>query len=125
MREQQIKQIVEEAIAPLKTEIAELKAQLKPLLAMIPKQQQLPASVQEAQQILKSIPTEVLQALHVVNAGFDPKMVWFQLVRADGSTISVKKNPFDFRVRVRQNGELVKELTPSLNGLVGVLKSLA
>ena len=122
---EEIKQIVEEAIAPLKTEIAELKAQLGQLLAMIPKQQALPPSVQEAQQILKSIPTEVLQALQVVNAGFDPKMVWFQLVRADGSTLSVTRNSYDFRVRVRQNGQLVKELTPSLNGLVGVLKSLA
>ena len=122
---EEIKQIVEQAIAPLKTEIAELKAQLAPLLAIIPKPQELPTPVKEAQQILKSIPVDVMKTLKIVNAGFDPKMVWFQLLRENGSTISIKKNGTDFRVRVRQNGELMKEMTPPLNGLVGVLKSLA
>jgi hypothetical protein len=92
---------------------------------LVLKSQEIPAPIKEAQAILKSIAGEVIQKLKVVSAGFDPKMVWFQLVREDGSTISVKRNPYDFRVRVRQNGELVKELRPSLNALVGVLKSLA
>jgi len=121
----ELKQIVEQAVAPLKTEIAELKAQLVPLLAMVAKQQAMPESVAEAQQILKTIPADVLKALNVVNAGFDPNMVWFQLLRANGTTVSVKKNGADFRVRVREHGKVVKELTPPLNGLVGALKTLA
>ena len=123
MNENQFKRIVEEAIAPLKTEIETLKAQLAPLLAMM-KPKTIPAAVLEAQQILKTIPAEVLQALQVTNVGFDPSMIWFKLLRANGSTISVKKNGTDFRVRVRAGGKLAKELNSPLNGLVGALKKL-
>jgi len=39
--------------------------------------------------------------------------------------ISVKKQKFDFRLRLRdQSGTLLKEISPSLNGLVATLKSL-
>ena len=125
MKEAEIKKIVEQAIEPLKTELAGLKAQLAPLLAMVPKPQQLPAPVKEAQEILKTIPQETLAALKVVNVGFDGSQPWFVLVRQDGSRISIKKKEFDFRLRVRDhNGALLKEMTPSINGLVASLKSL-
>jgi hypothetical protein len=126
MKEAEIKKIVEQAIEPLKTQIADLEAQFAPLLAMVPKPQQLPAPVKEAQEVLKTIPQETLAALKVVNVGFDETQPCFVLVRADGSRISIKKNQFDFRLRVRdQNGALLKEMTPSINGLVSTLKSLA
>jgi hypothetical protein len=126
MNEAAIKQIVEQAIAPLQTEIAGLKAQLAPLIAMVPKPQELPAPVKEAQEVLKTIPQETLAALKVVNVGFDGAKPWFVLLRQDGSRISIKKNQFDFRLRVRdQTGALVKEMTPSLNGLVPTLNGLA
>jgi hypothetical protein len=125
MNEADVKQIVAQAIAPLKAEIVGLKAQLAPLVATIPKSQQLPAPVKEAQEVLKAIPQETLVALKVVNVGFDGAMPWFVLVREDGTRISIKKNQFDFRLRVRdQSGALLKELTPSLNGLAASLKSL-
>ena len=123
---EEIKAAVEEAIAPLKQDIETLKAQLAPLLAMVPKPKELPAPVKEAQEVLKTIPKETLAALKVVNVGFDGVMPWFVLVREDGSRISIKKNQFDFRLRVRhQGGALLKELTPCLNGLVASLNSLA
>lgn len=123
---EEIKQTVEQAIAPLKIEIAELKAQLAPLLALIPKAQQVPAPVKEAQEILNTIPKEILAELKVVNINFDGNMCWFNLVRQDGTTISIKKQEVDFRLRLRdQQGALLKEMTPSLNGLVASLKSLA
>jgi len=125
MSETEIKQIVEQAIAPLKTEIADLKAQVAPLVAMA-KAMEPPATVKEAQAILSTIPEATAKALKVVKVGFDPKMVWFQLIRDDGTRISVKKRQNDFRIRVRdQVGKLLKEATPSFNGLNATLKSLA
>lgn len=123
MNENQLTQIVQQAVAPLKAEVESLKVQLGLLLALA-KPPTIPAAVQEAQHILKGIPADVLKSLQIVNAGFDPNMVWFKLLRANGSTISVKKNGTDFRVRVREGGKLVKELTPPLNGLAGALKKL-
>jgi hypothetical protein len=123
---EEIAAVVEKAIAPLKQDIADLKAQLAPLLAMVPKPQELPAPVKEAQEVLKTIQKETLAALKVVKVGIDGAMPWFVLVREDGSRISIKKNQFDLRLRVRdQGGVLLKELTPSLNGLVASLNSLA
>ena len=123
---EEIKAAVEEAIAPLKQDIEALKAQLAPLVAMVPKPKKLPASIKEAQEVLKGLPKETFDALKVVNVQFDAKAPWFALVRADGTIISVKKTATDFRVRHRdQTGALLKELTPSFNGLATALKSLA
>jgi hypothetical protein len=126
MNETEIKQIVEQAIAPLKTEIADLKAQLAPLVAVIPKPQEVPVPVKEAQAILSTIPEATMKALKVVKVGFDPKMVWFQLVCECGSRISVKKQANDFRIRVRdQGGKFLTQATPSFNGLNATLAALA
>ena len=122
----EIRQIVEQAITPLKTEIAGLKAQLAPLLAMVPKPQELPAPVKEAQEVLKTIPQGTLDALKLVNIGFDGTKCWFSIYRQDGTSVSIRKREFDFRVRIRdQKGALVKEIATSMNGLVATLNSLA
>jgi hypothetical protein len=122
---EEIKTAVEEAIAPLKQDIKALKAQLAPLVAMIPKPSALPPSVKEAQEVLKTIPQGTLDVLKVVNIGFDATKCWFSLLRQNGTSISVKKQEVDFRVRVRdQNGALVKEIATSMNGLVATLNSL-
>ena len=120
-----IKAAVEAATAPLKAEIDELKAQLA-ALAPLAKALEPPPTVKEAQAILSTIPATTAKALKVVKVGFDPKMVWFQLVRADGTRISVKKQSNDFRIRVRnQSGELVHEVTAPYNGLNTTLLALA
>jgi hypothetical protein len=122
---EEIAAVVEKAIAPLKQDIADLKAQLAPLLAMVPKPQEMPASVKEAQEVLKTIPKETLAALKVVNVGFDGTKNWFSIFRQNGTSISVRKREVDFRVRLRdQNGALVKEIATSMNGLVATLNSL-
>jgi hypothetical protein len=121
-----IKDTVEQAIEPLKKEIAELRAQLQPLLTLIPKPQEVPAQVKEAREILNTIPKETLAALNVIGCGFDPGKIWFQLICKDGRRISVKRTELAFRIRLRgQGGELLKELSPSFNGLANALKSLA
>ena len=126
MKEAEIKKFVQQALEPIKTEIADLKAQLAPLVAMIPKPQDLPPPVKAAQEVLKTIPQETLAALAVVKVGFDGTKCWFSLVRQDGTSISIRKREVDFRVRLRdQNGALLKELTTSMNGLVATLNSLA
>ena len=119
---------MEAATAPLKQEIEALKAQLAALapLAQMAKTMEPPATVKEAQAILKTIPAATAKALKVVKVGFDPKMVWFQLIREDGTRISVKRQQNDFRVRVRdQGGQFLKEVTPSFNGLNATLAAIA
>ena len=123
-----MKAAVEAAIAPLKQEIEALKAQLAALtpLAEMAKAMEPPATVKEAQAILKTIPEATAKALKVVKVGFDPKMVWFQLVREDGTRVSVKKQENDFRIRLRdQEGQLLKQANPSFNGLNAALAALA
>lgn len=124
----QIKAAVEAAVAPLKQDIETLKAQLAALapLAQMTKAMEPPVPVKEAQAILNEIPKETAKALKVVKVGFDPKMVWFQLVRENGTRISVKKQENDFRIRVRdQAGALLKEANPPFNALNAALNSLA
>ena len=124
----EIKAAVKEAIAPLQQEIEALKAQFAALapLAKMAKATEPPAPVKEAQEVLKKIPQQILAALKVVNVAFDWKAPWMKLVRADGTTISVKKTDTAFRVRYRdQSGKLLKELTPSFNGLNAALAALA
>jgi hypothetical protein len=85
-----------------------------------------PATVKEAQAILSTIPAATAKALKVVKVGFDPNIVWFQLVREDGIRISVKKQQNAFRVRVRdQAGALLQEVNAPYNGLNAVLMALA
>lgn len=136
MNETEMKQIIEQAVAravaPLLTEIADLKTnvlalktELAPLLAAF-KPQEVPGPVKEAQAILSTIPEATIKALKVVKVGFDPKMVWFQLFCETGLRISVKKQANEFRIRVRhQGGKLLKETTPSFNGLNATLAALA
>jgi hypothetical protein len=121
---------VEEAIAPLKQEIDNLKAQLEALapLAEMAKAMEPPKQLVEAQAIVKTIPAEVSEALGIIGVRFDPKMAapWVMLCRKDGTTISVKKTEVDFRIRIRdQVGSLIKGLNVPFNGLVASLKSLA
>ena len=95
---------VQQAIAPLQQDIKTLKTQLAalaPLVAMA-KVMEPPAPVKEAHAILSAIPEETQKALRIVSVGFDPKIVWFQLVRENGTRVSVKKQENDFRVRVRR-----------------------
>ena len=123
---EELKKIVEEALRPLKNDLAQIKDELVALSALIPKPQELPAPVKEAQQILKAIPQETLAALKIVHVQFDGSQCWMSLTRQDGTSISVKKQEYDFRLRVRdQSGVLLKEIIASPNGLVGGLKSLA
>ena len=124
----QIKPAVEEAVAPLKQEIEALKVQLAALapLAKLAKATEPPAAVKEAHAILSAIPEATVKALNVVDVGFDPKSVWFKLVRTDGTTVSVKKADTTFRIRHRdQAGKLLKELRPPFNGLNAALEALA
>jgi hypothetical protein len=84
-----------------------------------------PPTVKEAHAILSTIPAATAKALKVVKVGFDPKMVWFQLVREDGTRISVKKQQNDLRVRVRnQSGALVHEVNAPYNALNKTLMAL-
>jgi hypothetical protein len=126
--EDEIEAAVQDAIAPLKQEIKALKAQLAelaPLVQMAKAALEPPATVKEAQAILNAIPKEIVRALGIAQVGFDPKSVWFKLVRNDGTTISVKKAESGFRIRVRdQAGVLLKELNAPFNGLNAALKSL-
>jgi hypothetical protein len=122
----EIQAIIEQAITPLKIEIATLHLKCQELHGRISKPQELPAPVKEAQTILKTIPSETLKALKVVGATFDPNMVWTQLVLADGRRVSIKRTETDFRVRVRdQAGILLKEANPAPNGLINVLNAIA
>jgi hypothetical protein len=119
---------VTQAIVLLKKDIEATKAQLAALapLAAMAKAMEPPAPVKEAHAILSAIPEETKKALKIVSLGFDPKVVWFQLVRENGLRISVKKQENDFRVRDRdQSGALLKEATPSFNGLSSALAALA
>ena len=123
--EDDIDEIIEQAISPLKQDIEILKAQVA-ALAPLAKAMEPPATVKEAQAILSTIPAATAKALKVVKVGFDPKMVWFQLVREDGICISVKKQQTGFRVRVRdQAGALLQEVNTPYNGLNAVLMALA
>lgn len=118
---------VQQAIAPLQQDIKTLKTQLAalaPLVAMA-KVMEPPAPVKEAHAILSAIPEETQKALRIVSVGFDPKIVWFQLVRENGTRVSVKKQENDFRVRVQDlGGVLLKEANPSFNGLNAALALL-
>ena len=61
-----------------------------------------------------------------MNVRFDGAKPWFALVREDETRISLKKNQFAIRLRLRdQSGALLEEMTPSLNGLVASLDSPA
>jgi hypothetical protein len=97
---EKIKAAVDAATAPLKAEIDDLKAKLASL-APLAKATELPPTVKEAHAIFSAIPEATVKALKVVKVGFDPEMVWFQMVREDGTRISVKKQENDVRVRVR------------------------
>jgi hypothetical protein len=125
---EEIKAAVGEAIAPLKQDIETLKAQLAALapLAKLVKAAEPLQAVVEVQAVLKGIPKDTLAALKVVNVAFDGKAPWMSLVRADGTSVSVKKTDTAFRVRHRdRSGKLLKELHPPFNGLDAALKSLA
>lgn len=112
-------------IASLKDEITVIKAQLAELTLKQVKKEEPAHNATEAQAILSSISSEVGNQLNVVRISFDPAMVWFQLIREDGTRISVKKQGNGLRVRFRsQSGELIKELTPAFNGLNAALLSL-
>ncbi len=123
----QLKAAVDAAIAPLKNEIQTLKAQvaeLAPLLEMVQAMHPPPCVVM-AQVIFKGIPQDIIKALNVTAVQFDASKVWFRIVRKDGTTISVKKQQNDLRIRYRdQAGRLLKEINPSFNGLNAALASL-
>lgn len=128
----EMKQVVEAAFAPimgaidnLQNEVKSLRAEVQGLTAKLKSMTEPPKAIQESAAILKSIPEEVLKDLNVIGVFPDPKQTWFSLHLANGKSISVKKQEFDFRIRLRDDaGKLVKELTPSSNGLVNALKSL-
>jgi hypothetical protein len=123
---EETKQIVEQAIAPLKTEIAELKVQLAPLLAMIPNPANVPPNIKAIKKVLEQIPKDVLTELKVTDVAFDPKQPWMRMKRSDGTTVSVKMAGETFRVRLRDQGDqLLKEISVPFNGLVNALNSLA
>ena len=124
----ELKAVVEGAIAPLQQEIEILKAQVAALAppAKMAKQTELPAPVREALEVLNHIPQETLIALEVVKVGFDGTKCWMSLLRANGTSVSIKKTATAFRVRWRgHSGKLLKELNPSFNGLNAALQSLA
>jgi hypothetical protein len=87
----------------------------------------VPKSLQLEQQILDGIPQDVKQALGAVAVISDPKPVWFQIVRGNGTRISVKRLENGFRIRVRdgEGGTILKEEIVHLNGLNNALKALA
>jgi hypothetical protein len=115
---EEIEKIVEQAVAPLRNDIAQLKVQVALFLASAPGHQELPAPVKEPQELLKTIPQETSAALNAVSLQFAGKTCWFSLGRQDGNSISIKNREYGFRLRVRDHGgALLKELTPSASGL--------
>ncbi len=122
---EQIAAAVTAALAPLTEKIAKLEADFAPLLAKVAKANKLQNNIKEAQALFMQIPDETKKALGIVNVGFDPHKVWFQIIRENGQNISVKKQEFDFRIRVRDEaGKLVKEANPSLNGYPACIAAL-
>ena len=87
----------------------------------------LPKTLQQEQQIIDGIPKDVKEALGAVAVIPDPKEIWFQIVRGNGTRISVKRLENGFRIRVRdgQGGTILKEEIVHLNGLNAALKALA
>lgn len=114
-------------IAALEERVAALEAKgqdqpTNPILAMLAGK--MPPKVQESKAIFDSIPDETKQALGVQKVQPDPSMVWFKMFCVDGRQISVKKTETDFRIRVRSEGEQMKQAVVSLNGLNAALAKL-
>jgi hypothetical protein len=112
---------IAKAIAPLQKQIDDLREQV----AALAKSMAPPPCVQEAQAVFNSIPRATVKALRVSQIAYDPKQVWFQLIRQSGIRISVRKQTNGFRLRVRdQSGTLLKEVRCALNGLNAALAAL-
>ena len=115
----------EQLVEKLLAQMTQLNENIVKLLAFIPGEHDKLPSLKLAEDLTKLIPDDLKQELQVVGFEFDGSKPWFKMIQMSGSTISVKRNEFDFRIRARDaNGELVKEITPSHNGLVAALKSL-
>lgn len=113
----------------MNTDIEKRLADLETLVGKLAEMAGLkePETIKQGKEIAKSIPQELLKELGVMVINFDPnsKQPWFQMICVTGSAISVKKRENDFRIRQRDaSGKLLKEATPSYNGLVAALNSL-
>jgi hypothetical protein len=129
MKKEEVELALNSAIAPLKDEITAIKsqlAQLAPLLKQIKQPEpEAPPKAKEALAIVNSINPEIGNQLKVFKVNFDPNMAWFEMIREDGTRISVKRQECTLRIRLRsKTGALIKELTCPFNGLNSALLSL-
>jgi hypothetical protein len=83
-------------------------------------------AVKEIADVLKALPKDVVDTLGIKGINFDPKTPWAKMFLVSGKSISVKKTDAGLRLRLRDgdNVDVIKELTPTYNGLNKALLSL-